>query len=99
MGRPLKKPYQPPLMPPVPESIRAKKWSAPGDLSLIKCDHETKEMLERQSLEIFTLMANSGRTFADCLSALLVTGMQWGQALSRPEGEDKGKRVVDRMEV
>ena len=53
------------------------------DLTPINIPREQTEVLHRQSLEIFTLMANSGRSFADCLAAVLLTGMHWGGALAR----------------
>jgi hypothetical protein len=54
-----------------------------GDLTPINLPHDQTEVLHRQSLEIFTLMANSGRSFADCLSAILLTGMHWGSEIAK----------------
>ena len=58
-----------------PAQVRS---NPPGDLTSLKVGREGKELLERQSLEIFTIMANDGRPFAECLSAILLSGIQWG---------------------
>lgn len=57
-----------------------------GDLTAMRLTGEQTEVLERQALEVFTLMANSGRPFATCLSSILLTGMQWGSAMSASKG-------------
>ena len=62
-----------------PATVRNK---PPGDLSMLKVGTEGKELLERQSLDIFTLMVNDGRPFSEALAAILLTGLQWGVALS-----------------
>lgn len=49
-----------------------------GDLTRIHIPPEASEMLQRQSLEIFTLMSNAGSTFAACLASVLLTGIHWG---------------------
>ena len=43
-------------------------------------------MFERQALEIFTECANSGLPFRDSLSAILLSGFQWGVEASRECG-------------
>lgn len=58
----------------------------PHGLEKLKLDHETRIMFERQSLEIFTECANSGLPFRDCLSAILISGFQWGVEASRECG-------------
>lgn len=67
-----------PLQTMLPESMRYKGHKPPGDLSAVKLEDGQREMLERQSLEIFTLMANAGKPFAECLSAILLSGIHWG---------------------
>ena len=64
----------------------------PGDLDTIKLPRESKELLERQALDIFTLMSNAGHSFADCLASILLTGMDWGvKGLEKlQEREDNG---------
>ena len=49
----------------------------PGDLTKIKLPEGATEVLQRQSLDIFTIMANAGYPFADCLAAILLTGINW----------------------
>ena len=89
MGRPPTSAKRPPLMPPIHGAYRRGyckeghpalplKRSAPGDLSEVKIGKEGRELLERQSLEIFTLMSNAGFSFAESLSAILLTGISWG---------------------
>lgn len=76
VGRP-KKVHQPAsLRPPWPEDMRSRR--PPGDLSQLVLQPEQKEFLERQALDIFTLMVNSGQTFASSLAAILLTGLDWG---------------------
>ena len=88
MGRPPKN-NSVALLPPIHESYRRGycgeghpamplKRRPPGDLSGVVMDKEAVQLLERQSLEIFTLMSNAGYTFAESLSAILLSGIQWG---------------------
>lgn len=58
-----------------PAQIRSR---PPGDLTALNIGKEGRKFLERQALDIFTIMANDGRPFAECLSAILLSGIQWG---------------------
>lgn len=60
-----------------------------GDLTALCCSKEQGEFLERQSLEIFTLMANAGYSFAECLAAVLLSGMNWGANALTPSPSEK----------
>ena len=50
----------------------------PKGFSSMDLDTETRMFLERQALDIFTEMANAGKPFACCLSAILLSGINWG---------------------
>ena len=52
---------------------------------------DVQEMLERQSLEIFTQVVNSGRTFQEALASILTTGMHWGDACRKEQRPTKGE--------
>jgi hypothetical protein len=51
-----------------------------GDLTGITLTNEQSEMLERQALEIFTIQANAGAPFAQCLASILLSGIDWGRS-------------------
>lgn len=71
-------PLMPPMQPPAARSTRA-----PAGMSTLKVGAEGREVLERQALEIFTSMANQGRPFAECLSSILLSGLDWGLKLGK----------------
>jgi len=50
----------------------------PANMSKIEMSHEQKMLFERLALEIFTDCSNAGCTFGQTLSAILVSGMDWG---------------------
>lgn len=50
------------------------------DLTAITLTHDQLEMLEQQALEIFTIQANAGAPFAQCLASILLSGIDWGRA-------------------
>lgn len=86
------------LRPPYPSGMRSK--SAPGDLTAMKLEPEMAEVLERQALDIFTLMANAGHPFAKCLSSILLTGLDWGVAAQKKDSKDpNAPREPDRIIV
>jgi hypothetical protein len=80
------------LRPPFPEHMIGR--SAPGDLTAIKLGQAQKELLQRQALDIFTIMSNAGYSFADSLAAVLMSGIQWGVSASK-----NPIRVPDRIIV
>lgn len=53
-----------------------------GDLTPVRLSHDQSEVLERQALEIFTIQANAGAPFSECLASILLTGIDWGRALT-----------------
>ncbi len=57
--------------------------SKPSGLTEIILKEAEREMLERQSLSIFTECSNSGLPFRDCLVAILITGMDWGIQITK----------------
>lgn len=88
------------LLPPLPQSMRMaahckeghpvasrSRLHPPGDLTAIQLTPDQIDLLAKQSLDIFTLMANHGSTFAECLSSILLSGLHWGNALHREESE------------
>jgi hypothetical protein len=59
-------------------------------MTMLKVGAEGKEVLERQALEIFTDMANSGRPFATCLASILLSGIDWGTQIERKKHGNEG---------
>ena len=94
MSRP-KKEVVHPLRPPYPASMRGN--NAPGDLTAMKLEPGMAEVLERQALDIFTLMANAGHPFAKCLSSILLTGLDWG--VNAQKKDPNASREPDRIIV
>lgn len=86
------KPIIHPLRPPMPLHMRTK--YAPSGLSALKVEAEQKEMLQRQALDIFTIMTNAGHSFADSLAAILLSGLEWGTSISKDP-----VRIPDRIIV
>jgi hypothetical protein len=55
----------------------------PLDMTQIKLPNEVAEGMQRISLSIFTDCSNAGRAFAECLSAIYMSGLHHGQELSK----------------
>lgn len=55
----------------------------PLNMERIKATPEQREMLERNALGIFTDCVNANMTFRDALTAVLVSGMDWGVQASK----------------
>ncbi len=69
----------------------------PLGFSSLPMSTEQREGLDRLALETFASMANCGHGFTACLSALLLTGMQWGQAIARER--DMKIEIMEKREV
>lgn len=52
----------------------------PHTMTAIRLDNGAVELLHKQSLDIFTAMANDGHSFSDSLAAILLTGINWGSS-------------------
>lgn len=81
MSRPVKEkilPLRPPMQP-----ASARSRTAPVGMAMLRVGAEAREVLERQALDIFTSMANQGRPFAECLSSILLSGIDWGLKLGK----------------
>lgn len=61
------------------------KGQVPNGFSRIPCSPEQTEWLERQALEVFTSMANSGYSFRATLATLFLSGMALAQEVGRGE--------------
>lgn len=55
----------------------------PHSMTKITLGRDEIDLLHTQSLDIFTTMANAGHSFSDCLSAILLTGINWGSSAER----------------
>lgn len=61
-------------------------------MDAIEITPDQRELLDRQSLEIFAEMTAWGWSFQDALSAVLMTGLAWGAEIGRGGtlGDDAG---------
>lgn len=57
---------------------RGRKLKLPQDIDSITVTEEQRKLIEEQALSIFNSMTNANHSFRDALSAILMTGMQWG---------------------
>lgn len=65
-----------PLRPSLPPRYRF--HMRPAGMTKIHMEPDQSELMERLALEIFTDCSNGGCTFGQTLSAILVSGMDWG---------------------
>lgn len=61
-----------------PHASLARARHRPPSMDAIEITPEQRELLDRQSLEIFAEMTSWGWSFQDALSAVLMTGLAWG---------------------
>ena len=54
----------------------------PHNMSRVDLEAGAGEVLQREALSIFTDCTNANLNFRDALVAILLTGMQWGQAIA-----------------
>lgn len=50
---------------------------------------EQMEFIRRQALSIFADCSNANLPFADCLTAILISGMDWGMNFQGGRGDDR----------
>jgi hypothetical protein len=65
--------------------IAAVRSRAPANHKSFVVTPEQQEFLRRHSLTIFTELANSGKPFADCLSGVFLTGLNYANELGNDE--------------
>lgn len=81
----------------MPADARFRRKGAPDTLSAITIPFEQREMLSREALDIFTRCANAGKTFDECLSAILISGLDWGINMCDCKNQ-KAAKVVGEVE-
>lgn len=75
------------LHPPMPLAIRAKSPGPSRGWAAVTIPTELDQAMQGIALETFAEMANSGRPFAECLLAVMLTGMDCGMsAAQQPNG-------------
>ena len=76
-----------PLQPLLPGAFRARSVDGMSSMPMVR---DQREMLERESLSIFTAMSNAGKPLHETLAAILLTGIIWGtEGLKELEANDE----------
>jgi hypothetical protein len=69
-----------------PQPYHPRFKACPHAYEMLSVTPEEREFLNRHALTIFTELANAGKPFADCLAAILLTGMHYATKL-RPDSK------------
>ena len=63
---------------PVHKSAKPKGGMKPRNMAIMEMSDEERVFIEKMALSIFADCSNAGRSFNECLTAILISGMDWG---------------------
>ena len=71
------------------KSPTAKRVTMPKTFGSIEISHESNQAIRELAVSTFTDCANRGMDFADCLTTLLMTGMQFTVEVNKEKRDDQ----------